>query len=171
MWLNYLRRLLDNDWWRVLGEKNQGKGDRTPLLNYLAPRPAEAYPFWESVTRRDINFSRDFLLNVTATREEEMRIRQAVSKIVAYQKRKRFSMKTTGPDRIRYLKSIFPEAIFVNIVREIDATVASLLNIPFWEDLGKHRLWWTGAYSADELCFFETIKHDPTAVTAFQVKR
>jgi len=171
LWLNYLRRLFDNDYWRVLGEKSQGKGNRSPLLNFLAPRPAEAYPFWENMTRREINFSRDFLLNVTATPEEKRRIRHAASRIVAYQKRKRFSMKTTGPGRIEYLKSIFPDAIFVNVVREIGPTVASLMNIPFWEDLGKYRLWWTGAYSADDLSFFETIKHDPTAVTAFQVQK
>lgn len=169
LWLNLLRRLFDNDWWRVLGEKSQL--NRTPLLNFLAPRPAEAYPFWEWVTRRDINFSRNFLLNVTASSAEARRIRAAVHKLVAYQNRRRFSMKITGPGRIGYLKSIFPDAIFINIVREVDATVASLLKIPFWKDLGKHRLWWTGGYSADELGFFETIKHDPTAVTAFQVKK
>ncbi|NCF29766.1 MAG: sulfotransferase [Gammaproteobacteria bacterium] len=169
LWLNHLRRLFDNGLWRVLGEKSQL--NRTPLLNYLAPRPAEAYPFWENVTRTGIEFSRDFLLNSTASSEERRRIREAVIRIVACQKRKRFAMKITGPGRIGYLKSVFPDAIFVNVVREIDATVASLLKVPFWEDLGKHRLWWTGAYTAEELSFFETIKHDPTAVTAFQVKK
>jgi hypothetical protein len=51
------------------------------------------------------------------------------------------------------------------------ATVRSLLAVPFWKDLGRHRLWWSGAYSEEEIEHFETLKSDPVAATAFQVAK
>ncbi len=167
--VNLLRPPFDNRYWRVLGEK--GQLNRTRFLNCLLPFPAEAFPFWEHITRPEINFSRGFLLGEVADDGEKQRIRKAVSRIVAWQGKQRFSMKITGPGRIGYLQSIFPDARFVNVVRDPVATVRSLLAVPFWKDLGMHQLWWLGAYSDEEKAKFESIKHDPVAATAFQVSK
>ena len=167
--IELVRRLFDNDWWRIIGEK--GQLNRKGLLNALLPRPAEAYAFWNRLTREDIDFSRGFLLGDEATPEEAHRIRSAVSRIVALQGRQRFAMKITGPGRIGYLRSILPDAIFINVLRDPCATVNSFLRVPFWKDRGLRRLWWTGAYSEEELDYFATIRNDPTAVTAFQVAK
>ena len=167
--VNLLRRLFDNRFWRVTGEK--GQLNQTRFLNSLLPFAAEAFPFLESLTRTEIDFSRGFLLGEVANDDEKRRIRSAVSRIVRWQGKQRFSMKITGPGRIGYLQSVFPDARFVNVVRDPVATVRSLLAVPFWRDLGMHQLWWTGAYSEEEIARFETLKTDPVAATAFQVAK
>ena len=167
--VNLLRPLFDNSLWQFTGEK--GQLNRVRFLNNLLPRPAEAFPFWQQITRDEIDFSRGFLLGETAQADERERIRRAVGKIVRWQGRQRFAMKLTGPGRIGYLHSIFPDACFVNVVRDPVATVNSLLKVPFWKELGMHRLWWTGAYSEAELEAFETFRDDPVAVTAFQLNK
>jgi hypothetical protein len=167
--VNLLRPLFDNRLWRVIGEK--GQLNKTRFLNCLLPLPAEAFPFWESLTRPGIDFSRGFLLGEVADDAEKRRIRKAVARIVAWQGKQRFSMKITGPGRIGYLQSIFPDARFINVVRDPVATVRSLLAVPFWRDLGMHQLWWTGAYSEEEIARFESLKSDPVAATAFQVAK
>lgn len=167
--LDGLRRVFDNRMWRVLGER--GQLNRTQFLNTLIPWPAEAYPFWERLTRPEIDFARSFLLDERATAAERARIRRAVAQLVARQGRRRFAMKITGPGRIGYLKSVFPDARFVNVIRDPVATVNSLLKVPFWWDLGRHRLTWTGAYSDAELAAYAALKDDPVAGTAFQVRK
>ena len=165
--VNLLRQLFDNRYWRVLGEK--GQLNKTRVLNSLLPMPAEAFPFWDRVSRAEIDFSRGFLLGETATAKERQRIRRRVSRIVHWQGKQRFSMKITGPGRIEYLSSIFPDACFINVVRDPVATVRSLMAVPFWKDLGMHRLWWQGGYDLAEIACFESLRNDPVAATAFQV--
>lgn len=167
--LDLLRHLFENKYWRIKGEKAQL--NKTAFLNSAIPRPAEAYDFWNSITRNSIDFSRDFLLGKTATHSEKKRIRQAIFKMVKRQGRRRFSFKLTGPGRIQYLQSIFPHAQFINVYRDPIATINSLLKIPFWKDLGMSRLWWTGAYSPVELIDYENLRLDPVTSTAFQVNK
>ncbi|EPH6503888.1 sulfotransferase [Vibrio vulnificus] len=80
-------------------------------------------------------------------------------------------MKFTGPGRVEYLSSIFPDALFINVVREPVATVNSLLKVPFWQAQGLHQLWWQGAYSNHELETYQQIRHDPVCSTAFQLNK
>ena len=167
--VNLLRPVFDNRYWSLIGEK--GQLNKTRLLNSLLPLPAEAFPFWESLTRPEIDFSRGFLLDQVANEEEQRRIRSTIARLVSWQGKQRFAMKLTGPGRIGYLQSIFPDARFVNVIRDPVATVRSLLAVPFWKDLGMHRLWWTGAYSNAELNKFEAIRDDPVAATAFQLAK
>lgn len=168
-WTNYLRPLFDNKYWRITAEKDQL--NKTRFLNSWFPYPSEAYPFWERLTREEINFSRHFLLGMVATPEEKNRIRTVFKKLVSAQKRKRLALKVTGPGRVGYLQSIFPDAIFINIVRDVDATVRSLLKVPFWQTQGLKQLWWLGGYSEEELNHYEKIKHDPVLSTRLQVEK
>jgi hypothetical protein len=166
-WLNGVQRLLDNSLWRLVGEKSQL--NRTRHLNALLPRPAEAYPFWAALTGPDVDFARGFLLGEQPTPEVRDRVRRALQRMLAWQGKSRLSMKLTGPGRIGYLNSLFPGARFINVVRDPVATVQSLLKVPFWAQLGMHRLWWTGAYSDTEIVEYETLRDDPVASTAFQI--
>ncbi len=168
-WSNYLRTVFDNSFWRITAEK--GQINKTRLLNSYLPYPAEAYPFWERLSRDDIDFSRGFLLGDVATTDEKKKIRAVFADLVKAQGRERLALKTTGPGRIGYLQSIFPDAIFINVIREPAATVRSLLNVPFWKDLGMHQLWWTGAYSEAEKRYYQTIRHDAKLSTAFQLEK
>ncbi len=176
--INYLRRLFDNKWWRIVKfwnfvgvSKNTRQNRSLQLLNLAIFSPIERYNFWEKVTGPRIDFSRGFLLNTKATEEEKKYIRSLLAKQVKYQGRKRLIMKFTGPARLEYLTSLFPDAIFVNIVREPIATVRSWLEVGFWQTKGINRLWWVGAYSPEEEREAETLKDDPALITAFQYKK
>lgn len=168
-WVNLLRRPFDNRYWRMIGEKSQL--NRTRHFNEAIPRPAEAYPFWEAITAPETDFARGFLLDRRADAAERTRVRRELGRMVAWQGKQRLGMKLTGPGRIGYLQSILPDARFINIVRDPVATVHSMLKVPFWRNLGMHRIWWTGAYSAAELAHFEQLRADPVAATAFQLAK
>src|ERR1051325_8864886 len=130
VFINYLRRLFDNRWWHMIGMNTQNNRSFT---NYMLFRPIERYDFWEAVTGERIDFSRSFLLNEKATEEERNHMRTFFAKMVKFQKRKRLALKITGPARIEYLMSIFPDAQFVYIQREPVATIRSWMEIHWSE--------------------------------------
>lgn len=175
--INYLRRLFHNKWWRLVkfwsfvGVSKNTRQKWGTYLNLLIFNPIERYAFWEYITGSRIDFSRGFLLGEKATHEERRKIRSHLAKQVKYQGRKRLIMKFTGPARLEYLTSIFPDAIFVSITREPIATVRSWLEVGFWQTKGINRLWWVGAYTPEEEAEAEKLKNDPALITAFQYKK
>jgi hypothetical protein len=166
--VNYLRRVFDNKWWRKIGMNTQ---NNKSLLIWLAFRPIERYTFWEKITGPRIDFSRGFLLDTKATDSERSRIRKFFAKMVKYQKRRRLAFKITGPSRMEYMMSLFPDAVFVNVTREPLGTVRSWLEVNFWQDKGKTQLWWTGAYSPEEEAMAEELSSKPELITAFQYRK
>jgi len=168
-WVNLLRRPFDNRFWRVVGEK--GQLNKTRRLNEVIPRPAEAYPFWDAITAPQTDFSRGFLLKDRPDADEKARLRHELGRMVAWQGKSRLGMKLTGPGRVGYLQSILPDARFINIIRDPVATVNSMLKVPFWKELGMYRIWWTGAYSTEELAHYEALRGDPVAGTAIQLAK
>lgn len=175
--INYLRRLFENKWWRLVkfwsfvGVSKNTRQKWGTYLNLIIFNPIERYAFWEYITGPRIDFSRGFLLGEKATQEERKKIRWHLAKQVKYQGRKRLIMKFTGPARLEYLTSIFPDAIFVSIAREPIATVRSWLEVGFWQTKGINRLWWIGAYTPEEEAEAEKLKDDPALITAFQYKK
>jgi hypothetical protein len=165
--INYLRRVFDNSLWHIIGMNTQ---NNKSLINQLCFRPIERYNFWESVTGPRIDFSRNFLLNEKATEEERLYIRTFFTKMVKYQNRKRLAFKITGPSRMEYLHSIFPDAFFVQIMRDPVATVRSWLEVQ-WSDKITGRLWWEGAYTEDELAKAKEISGDKALFAAFQYRK
>jgi hypothetical protein len=165
---NLLRRFFDNKWWRKIGMNTQ---NNKSLLNWLCFRPIERYNFWEKITGPRIDFSRGFLLDTKATAEERKTIRGFFAKMVKYQQRKRLAFKITGPSRMEYMMSLFPDAVFVNVTREPLGTVRSWLEVNFWQDKGKSQLWWTGAYTPEEEKVAEELSTRPELITAFQYKK
>lgn len=165
--INYFRRLFDNKYWRKIGMNTQ---NNKSFINYFCFRPIERYNFWEAITGPNIDFSRDFLLNKTATEPEKNRMRSFFAKMVQYQKRKRLAFKITGPARMEYLMSVFPDAIFVNIVRDPVATVRSWLEVQ-WSDQITDQLWWQGPYSDEELEKAKELSANPALFAAFQFKK
>jgi hypothetical protein len=118
------------------GEKPQFKQGRT-RLNKLLPKPSECYRKWEEMCGR--KFRDDYLIGVHASSEERGRVRRAVEAAARLQGKGRFAAKLTGPPRIHYLLSIFPDAQFVHVVRDGRAVVNSLLNTDFWRASGALR--------------------------------
>jgi hypothetical protein len=165
--INYLRRVFDNGLWHIVGMNTQ---NNKSLINQLYFRPIERYDFWEAVTGPRIDFSRNFLLNERATEEEQIHIRTFFAKMVKYQNRKRLAFKITGPSRMEYLQSIFPDAMFVQITRDPVATVRSWLEVQ-WSNQITDQLWWEGAYDNEELAKAKEIANDPPLFAAFQYRK
>jgi hypothetical protein len=138
--INYVRRIFENKFWRFVkywnfvGVSKNTRQKWKSLFHLLVFSPIERYDFWEYITGKRIDFSRGFLLGEHATSEERRKIRSHLAKQVKYQGRKRLIMKFTGPARIEYLTSIFPDAIFVSIAREPIATVRSWLEVGSGKD-------------------------------------
>ena len=166
VWVNKIRPLLDNRVWSFRGKKPQL--NKIPFYNKYAFKPDEAYNFWNYITGPEINFSRNFLLNQKAAQQDKYRIRKIFEKLVRYQNRKRLAFKITGPGRVGYLHSIFPDAIFIEITRNPWANIRSLLKVPFWNERGMHQLWWQGAYSSEEQQMASDLKDRPALLTAMQ---
>jgi hypothetical protein len=169
VWINKLRPFLDNRFWSLRGQKEQI--DKIPFYKNYLFRPSEANAFWKYITRPETNFLYNFLLDKQVTSTEKQRIRNVFEKMVRYQKRKRLAVKLTGPGRIGYLKSIFPDAIFIEITREPFANIRSLLKVPFWKDRGMYKLWWQGAYTEDEQKMALNWKDKPALITALQYSK
>jgi hypothetical protein len=175
--INLLRPVFTNKLWRFkkfykyVGVSKNTRQKNQSKFNLLLFNPIERYNFWEHITGKRIDFSRGFLLNEKATPEEKKRIRSFLNKQVKYQGKKRLIMKFTGPARLEYLTSIFPDALIVNVVREPVATVRSWLEVGFWQRMGIDKLWWRGAYTPEEIAYSETLKDKPALITAFQYKK
>ncbi|MEP7318426.1 MAG: sulfotransferase [Panacibacter sp.] len=165
--VNYLRRVFDNKLWNIIGMNTQ---NNKSLINQVCYRPIERYDFWEAVTGPRIDFSRNFLLNERATEEERIRMRTHFAKMVKYQNRKRLAFKITGPARMEYLKSVFPDAVFVQITRDPVSTIRSWLEI-HWSGQITDQLWWIGAYSDAELLTAQSLSKDQALFAAFQYRK
>ena len=88
-----------------------------------------------------------------------------------YQNRKRLAFKITGPSRISFLLSIFPDAYFINLKRSLIPTISSFLKVNFWTIRGYNNLWWTGAYTIEEEKWVKNNIENPVLLTAFQLKK
>jgi hypothetical protein len=119
---------------RIWLNRNLMRLRSVPILDRLLGRklgPSEAYPFWDRCCPGFSNPYRDLLASdVTPTATTQAR--QAVSDILS-DRRHRFLAKITGWPRVRYLAEIFPGAFFIEVTRSPFATVASLLQVEFWD--------------------------------------
>lgn len=163
--LNLLRPLLDNKIIKIQGNKKQYGTVR--FGNRYYPQPDEAYAFWDRYATKD--FSRSYLFKVKATEGAISRTQTAISRVIFYQRRKRFATKLTGPGRIHYLSSIFPDAKFVHVIRDVRSVVHSLLNVEFWKEKGGlDRPFWLNGLSRDKQDLWEKNESDPALLAALQ---
>jgi hypothetical protein len=165
--VNLLLPVFEHKFLKLRGRKNQ-YGTRS-LFNKVLPRPDEAYEFWNRYAHPE--FSSNYLLNTRATSRQIQSTRRAVRSLVRYQGKSRFSAKITGPSRIGFLSSIFPDAIFINIVRDGLAVTHSLLNISFWQkNGGLENPWWQGGLNENYVNHWKKTK-DPGILAALQWKQ
>ncbi|MFK5951076.1 MAG: sulfotransferase [Methylococcales bacterium] len=162
--INLLCPLLKNRLIDLSGHKKQyGK---VRFGNRYMPQAVEAYAFWDRYARHD--FSSDFLLEDIATPEEQVRVCKAINKTLMFQGKNRFATKLTGPGRIIYIKSIFPDARFIHVVRDGRAVVGSLMKVDFWKDKGGfERPFWENGLSEDDLSAWYETQH-PAVLTAIE---
>ena len=166
--LNAGRRLIDNRLLSLPGRKRQY--GEAAFLRRLLYRPAEAYRFWELYT--EAPFARDYLLQTRIAPRARERVRRAVARLLAWQGRARFAAKTTGPPRIGFLHSIFPDATFVHVIRDGRAVVESLLRAPFWrESGGLSAPFWNGGLDEEAIGLWESSGRDPAILAAVQWRK
>ena len=139
LYMNALLPMLD-----MIGLRGHKKqyGIALPGNRYL-PQPDEAYKFWDYYTQE--NFSRSYLNNVNPTKETILRVKDAVYRVMRWQRKARFAAKFTGPGRVAYLAKIFPDAHFIHVIRDGRSVVESLLRQNFWiEKDGLEKPFWDG---------------------------
>lgn len=141
------------------------------LVREFSPSPSEATHFWDENTRDEIDFYRGFARGKHATPLEISTLRNILCKRVALSQKSRLALKFTGPARLCFLHSLFPDAKFIYISRDPASTVHSMLSTEEWEYQGKHLLWWRGAYSLKELAQYDQLRGHPVAGTAFQLNK
>lgn len=163
---NVARLALDNAVWSLRGRKQQ-YGPHSLMLSVL-PKPQEAYPFWQTYCGAD--FLWEFNLRPDALDDAGRdALRRMLHKTLVYQGRSRFSAKLTGPSRIGYLRSIFPDAMFVHVIRDGRAVVDSLLRVSFWRDKGGlERPFWRNALSEAQIGEWERSGKNPAALASYQ---
>lgn len=165
--LNLLRRVFENRFYRIVGHKKQ-YGKTLPGNRFL-PQTSECYEFWDHYS--GIDFSRDYLLGHKASEAQANRLRKVLANIVHYQARARLSAKLTGPPRIGYLNSVFPDGLFVHVVRDGRAVVQSLMNVGFWKAKGGFDgPFWKGGLTEEDLAYWKA-HQDPRILAALQWRR
>jgi len=133
----------------------------------LRDGPAEAYDVWETYCGEKFRF--DYLLGQRATPEERDRMTRVVRAVLRYQGKKRFVAKLTGPARMGYLMSLFPDARFVHILRDGRAVVDSLMRVDFWRDSSRTREpAWRNGLSDAYLRTWEAHDRSPLVLAALQ---
>ncbi len=168
--INKTRAIFYNKLWQLGGKKPQL--NQVKFYNKYIFKPSEAYNFWDKITENQINFSRSFLLNKTASPQSKIKIRFFLNQLVKYQNKKRLAFKITGPGRIEYLNSLLPNAIFVEITREPLANIRSLLKVDFWKkEGGAQQIWWESDLSRDETKQVKSLIKDPVLLSAWQYKK
>lgn len=151
------------------GKKKQGAGMALSLRRFL-PYSCESYIIWRQCCGE--KFSKEYLLGQTATEEEKRSIRKYVATLLRYQGKKRFFTKFTGPPRIHYLRSIFPDACFIHVIRDSRAVTSSLLQVPFWKKgEGLIKPWWQNGMTENDLREWDAAGKSATALAAVQWKR
>jgi hypothetical protein len=163
--INYIRHIFDNKFWRISTQKQQL--NKVSFLNRIAFRTSEAYSFLNYLTDKD--FSKNFLYKVKESEINANKILNRLNKLVKNQGRARLSFKITGPSRLGYLNSIFPDAKYILVKREPLPNIKSLLNVEFYQKR-LNSLSWKGAgvYTESEQDFVKKYNNRPELIAALQ---
>ncbi len=150
----------------VHGVKPQFRQGRN-LYNKFLPKPDEGWSIWRRLCGE--HFLYEYLLDVKATPRERTRTHRGISRLLRYQGKQRFLSKTVGPPRMEYLQSIFPDAFFIQIVRDGRAVVNSLLNFSVWKEQGGYeKPFWDKGLPDDWMLEWERSGKSPAALAAIQ---
>ena len=107
----------------------------------FVPVPVEGYALWDRLGPQDARHRNAPLTAADVDAEHAQRVRDLVATHVRYHPGRRFINKNTrNTRRVLYLDAIFPDALFLHVIRDPRAVVASLLAVHWWPDLP---LWWS----------------------------
>lgn len=146
------------------GRKNQYQ--KIPIYKRILPEPQEVYNVWNRFFGQ--KFAETFLANCSPSEDEIEKCRKYIKHILWAENKSRFCAKFTGPPRIRFLSRIFPDAYFIDVVRDPRATVSSLLLLDWWKKRGLTKPFWEGALKSSDLEIWEDTGCSPVALAALQ---
>jgi len=107
----------------------------------FVPLPVEGHALWNRCGPQDARHRNAPLTGADVDAEHAQRVRDFVATHVRYHRGRRFINKNTrNSRRVFYLDAIFPDAMFLHVIRDPRAVVASLLAVHWWPDLP---LWWS----------------------------
>lgn len=92
--------------------------------------PSECYDFWEHLCPGFRRPCRDLVAGDASSRSIT-RVRAALE-AVPTSRRNRLSIKITGWPRLGLLHAIFPDALFIHLLRDGRSVANSFLNVPWW---------------------------------------
>lgn len=154
-------------WW-LRGKKNQA-GTLGSYMKRFLPHTDESYGIWRRCCGE--KFLSEYLIDTAATASEKRCIERYIGRILRWQNRERFFTKFTGPPRIGYLESMFPDAYFVHVVRDPRAVAASLKKVEFWQrGGGLERPWWTEGFPDEYRKVWQASDHQEMVLAALQWK-
>lgn len=162
-WVTFVHRLFGG----AQGQRSQGQ--RLAHFNKILPRPSESYAVWQRIFGDRFLYS--FLTDAVASDREIERGRKYVSTLLKAQGKQRFCAKLTGPPRISFLSQVFPEAYFIDIVRDPRAVVASLMvdRDSFWGSKGgRETPFWDGALTDEDLSLWKESGRLPVVLAGLQ---
>ena len=162
--LNLLRRLFHNKYYYLKGNKSQLY--KTKFFNKYTFKADESYPMWDYLIGSSFSKS---TIEREATELEKKTIRNYFTHLVQKQGKERLAFKITGPSRIIFLQSIFPDAYFIRVKRDVRPTIESLMNVNFWKENKKNEIWWEGL--GDKRDNFEEFKKSKLKLTTYQVNK
>ena len=111
-------------------------------------KPVESYRFWEYYCK---GFSRPFrdLTDADVTSNSKKNLIKIFERLPT-KKRNRLIIKITGWPRVKFLKKIFPDAKFINVIRDGRAFVNSIINIYFWKGWEGPQNWRWGMLNEEQ---------------------
>lgn len=135
-----------------------------PMLGKLARRkfrPAEHWNFWDRYIHGFSEPCRD-LRDTDVRPKMAPRIRTVLEQMLTA-KRPRMLIKLTGWPRIGFLTKIFPDALFIHLIRDGRAVANSLLDVDFWDGWRGPDQWRWGELTQEQRALWE--KSDRSFVT------
>lgn len=160
--LNLLRKFFHNKYFYLKGNKSQLH--KTKFFNKYTFKADESYPMWDLLIGSSFSKS---TIEREATSEEKKIVRNYFTQLVKKQGKERLAFKITGPSRVVFLQSIFPDACFIRVKREINSTIKSLMNVDFWKEDHSNEIWWEGLGDTSDK--FEEFKQSKLELTTYQV--
>jgi omega-hydroxy-beta-dihydromenaquinone-9 sulfotransferase len=110
--------------------------------------PVEAYRFWEKHSRGFTSPYRDLTADdVMPCAQQALR---AAAQTCVSARRPRLLCKITGWPRIGFLHAVFPNAKFINVIRDGRAVASSSLRVHFWNGWHGPDNWGWGPLSAEQ---------------------
>ena len=164
--ISVLSRLANYEIFR--GAKPQGQN--MEWFKKHLPHSSEGYTIWEKCCGKKFRYS--YLQNKKATEQEKNDVTEVIEKVLFYHGKARFAAKLTGPARIKYLNSIFPDAFFIHIVRDGRGVVNSLFNVEFWKNKkGFQKPWWDNGLTSEDMECYRQSEYSPWVLAAIQWRR